>query len=540
MGHSGGIGSRDDRENDHMRVLIVGGGSAGWITAAYLDRSLNGNGPKEVLIGVVESARIGRIGVGEATIPTMKRTLARIGISERDFLIHADATFKQAIRFDDWLEEGHHYYHPFDRLTAAKFDRYGLRYLASDRSKAFAEMVSPQPAICDAGLSPKKSSDGDYEGQMPYAYHMDAEKFADFLRDTATSRGVHHMTDDVVDVERRENGDVAAVKTASGKRIEADLFIDCSGFARLLIGKTLGVPYEEFGDYLLCDSAVAMQVPYDVYKRDNVRPYTTSKALSAGWVWDIGLQNRRGTGYVYSSQFISAEDAEAELRAHEGPHCAEVKARHLKFKTGRVAEAWKNNVVAIGLSAGFLEPLESTGLFFIEEGVDYLCELFPRLGALDAGRRMYNDRMRARYAECLDFINLHYVLSRRDDTPFWREVTKPERMTPSLRERLADWDQKPPSRLDFTDQQQLFSHINFEFILYGMDWAPKPLETAPPGATAPDTDLMERIQRGAMKGLRKHSDYVESVVSKPPPKGRGAAARGAAGIGFGPIETARW
>lgn len=504
-----------------MRVLIVGGGSAGWITAAYLDRSLNGRGPKEVQVALIESARIGRIGVGEATIPTMKRTLSNIGVPEREFLNAADATFKQAIRFDDWLRPGHKYYHPFDRLTATRFDRHGLRYLGSDRTVPFAEMVTPQCGMCEDGLAPKTMADTDFEGNMPYAYHMDAEKFADYLRDLAKHRGVHHIVDDVVDVEQRDNGDVRAVKTAKGVRIEADLFIDCSGFARVLIGKTLGVPYQEFGDYLLCDGACAMQVPYDVYRRDNIRPFTTAKALSAGWVWDIGLRNRRGTGYVFSSQFISDEDAEAELRAHEGAHCKDLNARILKFTTGRVEESWKNNVIAIGLSAGFLEPLESTGLFFVEEGVDYLCELFPRLGSMEHNRKIYNQKMRARFVESLDFINLHYVLSQREDTPFWREARK--RITPSLQAMLERWNEKPPSRLDLTDQQQLFSHINFEFILYGMEWAPKAVAEPLPGAKPPNGELMGKIGKAARKGLSQHETFVKDYMNakpKPPGKGR--------------------
>ncbi len=506
-----------------MRILIVGGGSAGWITAAYLDRSLNGRGKKEVLVGLIESSRIGRIGVGEATIPTMKRTLANIGIPERDFIKAADATFKQAIRFDNWVRPGHKYYHPFDRLTASRFDRHGLRYLGSDRSVPFADMVTPQTGMCEDGLAPKRLVDEDYEGNMPYAYHMDAEKFADYLRDLSISRGVKHIVDDVVDVEQAENGDVRAVKTATGTRIEADLFIDCSGFARVLIGKTLKVPYQEFGDWLLCDSACAMQVPYDVYRRENIRSYTTATALTSGWTWDIGLRNRRGTGYVFSSEFISDEDAEKELRAHEGPHCKDLNARILKFKTGRVEQAWKNNVVAIGLAAGFLEPLESTGLFFVEEGVDYLCELFPRLGSMEHNRAIYNEKMRSRYVESLDFINLHYVLSQRDDTPFWREAR--ERITPSLKAMLERWNEKPPSRLDLSDQQQLFSHINYEFILYGMEWAPDAVAKPLPGSQPPNGDLIHQIGVAARKGLMAHeklvNDYADGKQPKKKPGSKG-------------------
>lgn len=381
-----------------MRVLVVGGGSAGWITAAYLDAVLNGVGtPKSVLVGLIESEKIGRIGVGEATIPTIKRTLQRIQIPERVFMDAADATFKQAIRFDNWLHEDHSYYHPFDRLTATQFDRHGLRWLMSDRSLPYADTVTPQTKLCDEGLAPKRAEDGDYQGNIAYAYHMDAEKFAETLRDLAKSRGVQHMIDDVVEVEQADDGSIAAVKTESGQRIEADLFVDCSGFARLLIGKTLGAEFESYKDWLLCDGAIAMRVPYDVYPQKNVRPYTTATALSSGWVWDIGLSDRRGTGYVFSSDFLSPEEAEAELKAHEGPHAADLPARYLKFNSGRIQTPWVKNCVAIGLAAGFLEPLESTGLYFVEEGVDYLCELFPHFGRMEELRALYNHRMRQRY-----------------------------------------------------------------------------------------------------------------------------------------------
>lgn len=495
-----------------MRVLVVGGGSAGWITAAYLNASLNTPTQQNALIGLIESDRIGRIGVGEATIPTIKRTLARIGIREKDFMKATDATFKQAIRFDDWVEPGHHYYHPFDRLTALNFDYRGLKWLASNRSVKYADTVTPQTDFCDEGLGPKNTGYADYQGTLAYAYHLDAEKFADSLRDFSKPRGVQHMIDDVVDVEQHENGDIAAIKTATGKRIDADLFIDCTGFARLLIGKTLGVEYESFADWLLCDRAVAMRVPYDVKPVDNINPYTKSTALDSGWVWDIGLRDRRGTGYVYSSSFLSDDDAEAALRAFEGDHCADVPARRLKFATGRIKTPWVKNVVAVGLSAGFLEPLESTGIFFAEEGVDYLAELFPRLGKMDKAREMYNRRMNDRYDEAVDFINLHYALSKRRDTPFWREVTSDHRITPRIKEYLARWEEKPPSRLDFVDQIQLFSSINYEFILYGMDWVPQRLRNPPPSVGAPDISKIQATRSSMHKELMPHNALLKQLV----------------------------
>jgi len=495
-----------------MRVLVVGGGSAGWITAAYLNASLNTPTQQNALIGLIESEKIGRIGVGEATIPTIKRTLARIGMREVDFMKATDATFKQAIRFDDWVEPGHHYYHPFDRLTALNFDYRGLKWLASNRSVKYAKTVTPQTDFCDEGLGPKHTGYPDYQGTLAYAYHLDAEKFGDALRDFSKARGVQHMIDDVVEVEQHENGDIAAVKTESGKRIEADLFVDCTGFFRLLIGKTLGVEYQSYADWLLCDRACAMQIPYSVKPVDNVQPYTKSTALEAGWVWDIGLRNRRGTGYVYSSQFLSEDEAEARLRDFQGPHTKDLKARHIKFATGRIKTPWTKNVVAIGLSAGFLEPLESTGLFFAEEGVDYLAELFPRLGDMEKAREIYNRRMNERYEEALDFINLHYVLSKRRDTPFWREATSDHRTTPRIKEYLSRWEQKPPSRLDFVDQVQLFSSLNYEFILYGMDWTPKKLATPPPQVGAPDLSKIDQTRATMRKELVQHNKLLKELV----------------------------
>lgn len=496
-----------------MRVLVVGGGSAGWITAAYLDAVLNGVGTrKSVLVGLIESEKIGRIGVGEATIPTIKRTLERIQIPESVFMDAADATFKQAIRFDNWLHaDGHSYYHPFDRLTATRFDHHGFRWLASDRSIPYAETVTPQVKLCEEGLAPKRPGDQDYAGNIAYAYHMDAEKFAEALRDLAVARGVHHVIDDVQEVEQAENGDIAAVKTEGGKRIEADLFVDCTGFARVLIGKTLGAEFESYKDWLLCDGAVAMRVPYDKKPQENVRPYTTATALSSGWVWDIGLSDRRGTGYVFSSDFLSDDEAEAELRAHEGPHCADLPARVLKFNSGRIKTPWVGNCVAIGLAAGFLEPLESTGLYFVEEGVDYLTELFPRFGRMDQLRDLYNRRMRERYEESVDFINMHYVLSKRRDTPFWREATAGHRVTPGLKALFERWEQKPPSQLDFLDQRQLFSHINFEFILYGMEWRPKALEADAAPQKTVVSPLIGEVEREVRKGLKPHSETFTTI-----------------------------
>ncbi len=452
------------------RVLIVGGGSAGWITAAYLDAVLNGPSAKLIEITVIEAPDVGRIGVGEATVPSLRDTMRTIGVDEKTFMGACEATFKQAIRFENWLhKDGHAYYHPFDRRPAGRLDRAGVRWVASDRSMPFAATVSPQPQLCDEGKAPKPTGWKDYESPLSYAYHMDAEKLADFLCSLSVSRGVSHVQDLVTAVDHHEDGRIAAVQTRSGHRLEADLFIDCTGFKALLIGDALGAGYEDYSQYLLCDRAVAMRVPYDVHRPATRRPYTVASARSAGWTWDIPLASRRGVGYVYASRFLDDEAAEAELRGHEGPHAADLPVRRLRFPVGRRIDPWTKNCVAIGLSSGFIEPLESTGLFLVELAVATLCEYFPLGRESDGLARQFNRILQNRYEEILDFVVLHYCLTRRDDTAFWREVQKPERIPERLRTWLAVWEHKAPSLSDFHDALQLFSHHTYEYVLYGMD-----------------------------------------------------------------------
>jgi tryptophan halogenase len=355
----------------------------------------------------------------------------------------------------------------------------------------------------------------DYQGPLSYAYHVDAEKLADTLMQIATSRGVTHVQGFVTDVERHENGDISGVLTREGRRIEADFFVDCTGFLSLLIEKTLDVGFVDYSQWLLCDRAVAMRVPYDVHYPGSRRPYTVATALSNGWVWDIAVAGRRGTGYVYSSRYIDDDAAEAELRAHEGPHCAELPARRLKFRVGRRAEPWHRNCVSIGLSSGFIEPLESTGLFLVELSVATLCEYFPFTRNTAGLAAAYNRIIVDRYEEILDFIVLHYCLTRRTDTAFWREVQKPERIPERLRERLELWRYKSPSFSDFHDTIQLFSHHTYEYVMYGMDFLRERLDQS--GGRAPATriprQISEALQR-ARAGLMPHDDYLERKLGE--------------------------
>jgi tryptophan halogenase len=478
------------------RVLIVGGGSSGWTAAAYLNAALNVGDHKIADITLVESPDVPRIGVGEATIPNISRTLATIGINETEFMKAVDGTFKQSIRYVNWLEgEREFYHHPFCRYGAGPGDDAGRRWLMSNRSVPFMSTVSAQPEFCEMGLAPKTLENTDAGLSLVYAFHMNALKFADYVRDFSTERGVTHHLEHVVEVDMHENGSIAAVKTKSGKRLEADLFIDCTGFAAHLIEKKLGVSWVDSSQWLLCDRAVTMHVPYEHHYPGYVRPYTTATALSAGWVWEIPLQTTRSLGYVYSSAHISDDEAEKELRAFEGGHSESLPSRVVQFKVGRRQQQWVSNCVAIGLSGGFIEPLESTGLYLGQIAVDALAEHFPMTDDMAPLAFRFNRIMENRYYEILDFINMHYCLTRRTDTEFWRDVSRPERINDRLRAKLDFWRIKPPSAYDFEDQffpgqadqslatggpfgdnrcpidtGRLWNHHSYENILYGMDF----------------------------------------------------------------------
>ena len=478
------------------RVLIVGGGSAGWTAAAYLNAALNISGRKNVEISLVESPDVPRIGVGEATIPNINRTLAVIGIDELEFMKAVDGTFKTSIRFVNWLDEKRKFYHhPFSRFGAGLGDDAGRRWLMSDRSVPFMNTMSAQPVLCEMGLAPKTFEKVNLGIPVGYAFHMNALKFADYLRDFSTVRGVTHYLDHVVDVDVAENGNIEAVQTRSGNRLEADLFIDCTGFAALLIEKSLGVKWIDYSQWLLCDRALVMPVPYDVHYPGFVRPHTQATAASAGWIWDIPLQNRRGVGYVHSSTYISEEEAEREIRRYEGAHAKDLDTRLVYFKVGMREKAWFKNCVAMGLAGGFLEPLESTGLYLNELAAELLTEHFPYRDDIEPLAFRFNRLMENRYYEILDFINMHYCLTRRQDTKFWREVGRPGRINDRLQTKLDYWRIKPPTVSDFVDQffpgQQenrpassgpiedhrcpvdtgrLWNHHSYEAILYGMDF----------------------------------------------------------------------
>jgi len=471
------------------KVLIVGGGSSGWMTAAYLAKTFKGH----VAVSLVESANIRTIGVGEATFSTLKLFFDHLGLREPDWMPHCSGSYKLAIRFVNWTKKKGHFYHPFERYRKTSGFDAGKWWLKLKRDEAFDYACFSTPYLCDAmrsprfldgtvydskvhdyyadGAPPPNTKISGHEVQYPYGYHFNAAELAEFLQGYAVERGVTRILDDVVEVKLTADGAIAGVQTKDNGLLEADLFVDCTGFRGLLINQALREPFISFNDSLLNDSAVAIQVPRDI-ERDGIRPYTTATAHSAGWSWNIPLYGRDGTGYVYCSKFIDKDEAEREFREFLGPAAANSPPNHIKMRIGRNAHSWVKNCVGIGLSSGFVEPLESTGIFFIQHGIEELVAHFPGPAGIDENVvAAYNKSV----AECIDgvreFLTIHYFASDRDDTPFWR-ATKDVKLPPSLAERLRIWKSSLPTPRTIYPSYHGFEDYSWSVMLLGLNYRP--------------------------------------------------------------------
>ncbi len=452
------------------KIVVAGGGTAGWMAAGALAARFKPNHPGGLKVVLVEAPDIPTIGVGEGTWPSMRDTLQAMGIAETDFLMSCDAAFKQASRFQDWLRPGHAYYHPF--MVPRRFDELNLAEVWSEAEtrENFADFVSFQPALCDQDRAPKMASTPDFEPIANYAYHLDAGKFADFLKAHCLNRlGVEHISGRIAAVRTDDDDYITALTLDDSRDVEGDLFLDCTGFHALLIGKQYGAPVTDVKDQLFVDTALAMQVPYD----DNapIRSATCSTAQPAGWIWDISLQSRRGTGYVYSSAFTSEDEARATLAAYigKGPEYGE-RARRIGINSGYRPTPWIKNCVAVGLSMGFVEPLEASSIVMIELALKDLMDRMPASRAdIPALARAFNTTFAGRWAAIVDFLKLHYLLSRRDE-PFWVANRDTATVSPSLRELLELWKTRTPGVADFPHRAEIFPAASYQYVLYGMEY----------------------------------------------------------------------
>ncbi|HKE93283.1 MAG TPA: tryptophan halogenase family protein [Povalibacter sp.] len=409
------------------RIVIVGGGTAGWMAAAALANFLSG--PRSRNIVVVESTEIGTVGVGEATLPTIRGFNSVLGIDEIDFIRRTRATFKLGIEFVDWGRPGQSFFHPFApygaRLNAADFHHLWLRLRQLGDTTSLGEyclsaMMAKLGRFAQPAVQPKVPF-----GSYSYAYHFDAALYAGYLRDYALARGVRRMDAKIVDVILHGgSGAIDAVMLEGGERIAGDLFVDCSGFRGLLIEGALHTGYEDWTHWLPCDRAVAMPCE----RVGEPTPFTRATALAAGWQWRIPLQHRTGNGYVYCSRLLSDDAAAETLRGRlDGAVLAEPNL--LRFTTGQRRQFWNRNCVALGLAGGFIEPLESTSIALIQAGISRLLSFFPLQGISPVDVDEANRIMREEFERIRDFIILHYKATQRHDTPLWglvREMPVPD------------------------------------------------------------------------------------------------------------------
>ena len=454
-------------------VVVMGGGAAGWITAGRIAAAHNCKNDKRLQVTLIESANINIVGVGEGTWPTMRSTLMSLGISETDFIRECDATFKQGAKFSRWVDGGDNdfYYHPLvlpQGFASINLAPYWAEKSSSERP-SFSNAVCFQEQICERGLAPKLITTAEYNAVANYAYHLNAGKFARFLQRHCTEQlGVRHILDDVVGVQSAANGDISALDTAHSGALTGDLFVDCSGFAAVLLGQHYNVPFVDRSDVLFIDTALAVQVPYET-ETAAIASHTISTAQAAGWIWDIGLSTRRGVGHVYSSRHTSQEQAEQALSDYIGPACNGLSVRKIPIRSGHRKIFWQNNCVAIGLSAGFLEPLEASALVLVEMSATMIAEQLPACrDVMDITAKRFNETFLYRWDRIIDFLKLHYLLSRRSDNRFWQDNCDPDTVPESLRELLALWRYHPPGNHDFTSNNEVFPAASYQYVLYGM------------------------------------------------------------------------
>ena len=457
------------------RILIVGGGTAGWLTAAYLAKHLALSDRSHLEVTLIDSPDIGVIGVGEGTFPTIRTTLQFLGIDERRFIRETAATFKQGIRFVDWARTPsggvhHEFLHPFEApfyTEGTSLVPYWLLQDAATRPP-FAQAVTLQQRVAAAMRAPKRAHEAAYAGPLNYAYHFDAVRLAKVLAERARELGVRHVEATLSGVVRDATGAIEHVDTLQHGAFKADLYVDCSGFRAEMIGTAPGAAFKSVRHQLFTDRALTCKLP----SQDPAAPLescTIATAHEAGWTWEIGLNGSRGIGCVYSSDHMSDDRAAEVLRQYVGTGDADLVTRCIPFAAGWREKQWVKNCVAVGLSAGFLEPLESTGLVLIEAAVGMIAEMFPHGGPIEAPARRFNELMNARFENIVNFLKLHYCVSRRDEA-FWRDNAHLGSIPERLAEFLEQWKHRPPGRFDFMLDTETFAFFNYQYILYGMGY----------------------------------------------------------------------
>jgi tryptophan halogenase len=475
-------------------LVIVGGGTAGWLSAGVLAAKLK---PK-YKVTLIESPNVPTIGVGEGSWPSLRDTLMDIGIRETEFLSVCQGTFKQGSSFINWRTSAsnsqaisHHYHHPFTAPSGYQELDIHACWQSIANQESYENSFSLQSQMCKEGKAPKQATTPDYAHVLNYGYHFDATALAMLLKQHCLEKlGVNYVSAHVSKVEEHDNGYIRQLITDNGQTISGDLFIDCSGKAGTLIQQHYKVPWLSIENTMLNNRAMAVQVPYATNDRA-ISSTTVATAQSIGWTWDIGLQHRRGVGLVYASEFCN-EDAATEVLFNQvsqrlsNAKAQDLTVRSLSFNPGYRQAFWVKNCLSLGMSSGFVEPLEASAIAMVELGLRMLCESFPHnIEHMEHVSRRYNQRFEYRWQRVVDFLKLHYVLSKRNE-PYWLAQRHESRVPPSLSTLLDIWKYQSPSRLDLIENEEIFPSASYQYVLYGMGY-----NTALPAVALSNADLLK-------------------------------------------------
>ncbi|QTN26949.1 tryptophan 7-halogenase [Rhodoferax sp. AJA081-3] len=481
-------------------IAIIGGGTAGWLAANHLGFELRLD--PSVKITVIESPDIPTIGVGEGTVPAIKKSLRKFGISEAELIVSCDATFKLGIKFENWLDasvhgHGHCYYHPFTAPYPGGFDVTPY-YLENRDNLQFSELTEAFP-VAEAMRSPKRVSSEPYQGEVEYAYHVNAQKFAVLLAKNAQEKfGVHHRSATVVGATRSADGSIESLLIEGGERLPFDFYVDCSGFSGSLVGKVLETKFVDKSHQILTDRALVQQVATS--EGDEVPPYTLATAHAAGWIWDIPVFNRRGTGFVYSSAHVTDDQAAAQFQEYLGIHDSQFSPRKIPMKIGYRKDFWSHNCIALGLSHGFVEPLEATSILLTDFSADLFSQNFPRYKSeMPRLREHCNRIVECAWERIIDFVQMHYLISDRSDSDFWKANQTSPHVSDHLSSLLERWRVLPPKNSDLLYRFELFDISNYLHVLYGMRYDTR---------NAPMSDYIRSESQAAVEQVKKKAAFL--------------------------------
>ena len=455
-------------------VAVVGGGTAGWLTACILASEFQDSaGHPSVKVTLIESPDIPTLGVGEGTWPSMRTTLQAIGLSETEFLTTCAASFKQGTLFEDWLESGHRYIHPFTPPLKDGATDLASAWQGPKSEFSFAWSACPSAALAFGDKAPKQITTPEYAFAANYGYHLDAGAFAKLLMEHGVKRlGVQHHLLNIKETKSTFAGSIETLIAESGDTIKADLYIDCSGSNALLLSRILEVPLVNKSNILFNNAALAVQVPH-LAQDSSIASSTRSTAMDHGWIWDIALKHRRGIGYVHSSDFVDERDAELTLRRYIAKEfnaeiANEIAPRKLAFEPGYRKCFWKQNVIAIGMSSGFIEPLEASALVMVETSAWLLAKNLPTcLEDMKSSADRFNQGLSRHWERIIHFLKLHYVLSKRPGA-YWDAHRDPLSWPDSLVEDLQGWANRPIDYADADRLSDLFPAASYQYVFHGM------------------------------------------------------------------------